>query len=236
MLIAAVLSLVLILFFCSFSNRLDQGLIGIADLVTCVLSIGLIWAVVAIFVTMFNRIRGDGKESLSAVISKIVASLFIGAFCLLTLIYGEFSKTITFNGDSFLSLVNEWLPYVGYYILVGIDASSSSSSRSLSKWSLDFNYEEFKKYLSAYWGYGKVVIIVITIYYIERFIHLYRLSKNTYKMFRSYVGIINKYFIKGKPIKDHRVKAFVVDNELTNPLEPELWNKNAAKYFTERIQ
>lgn len=121
-------------------------------------------------------------------------------------------------------------------VLVGIDDSSSSSSGSLSKWSLDFNYEEFKKYLSAYWGYGKVVVIVITIYYIERFIHLYRLSKNTYKMFRSYVAIINKHFIKGKPMKDHHVKVFVVDNELVNPLDPEDWNKNAAKYFTERIQ
>ena len=119
-LIAAMLSLVLILFFCSFSNRLEHDLIGLADLVTCLLSIGLIWTVVVIFVTMFNRVRGDGKESLSAVISKILASLFIGAFCLLTLIYGEFSKTITFNGDSFLSLVREWLPYVGYYILVAI--------------------------------------------------------------------------------------------------------------------
>lgn len=120
-------------------------------------------------------------------------------------------------------------------ILVGIDDSSSSSSRSLSKWSLDFNYEEFKKYLSAYWGYGKVVIIFITLYYISRFIYLYRLSKDICKMFKSYVGIINKYFIKGKPMKDSHVKAFVVDNELTNPLDPELWNKNAAKYFTERI-
>lgn len=119
-LIAAVLSLILILFFCSFSNRLEHNLIGLADLVTCLLSIGLIWTVVAIFVTMFNRIKGDDKESLSTVISKILASLFIGAFCLLTLIYGEFSKTITFNGNSFLFLVSEWLPYVGYYILVGI--------------------------------------------------------------------------------------------------------------------
>ena len=120
MLIAGVLSLILILFFCSFSNRLDQGLIGVADLVTCVLSIGLIWVVVAIFVTMFNRVKGDSKESLAAITSKILASLFIGAFCLLTLIYGEFSKTITFNGNSFLSLVREWLPYIGYYILVAI--------------------------------------------------------------------------------------------------------------------
>ena len=121
-------------------------------------------------------------------------------------------------------------------ILVGMGDSSSSSSSSFSKWSLDFNYEEFKKYLSAYWGYGKVVVIVVTIYYIERFVYLYRLSKNTYKMFKSYVAIINKHFIKGKPIEDHRVKAFVVDNDMVNPLEPELWNKNAAKYFTERIQ
>lgn len=121
-------------------------------------------------------------------------------------------------------------------VLVGMGDTSSSSNSSFSKWSLDFNYEEFKKYLSAYWGYGKVIVIVITIYYIERFVHLYRLSKNTYKMFRSYVAIINKHFIKGKPIKDSRVKAFVVDNDMVNPLEPELWNKNAAKYFTERIQ
>lgn len=119
-LIAGVLSLILILFFCSFSNRLEHDLIGIADLVTCVLSIGLIWVVVAIFVTMFNRVKGDGKENLSAVISKILASLFIGAFCLLALIYGEFSKTIIFKADSFLSLVSEWLPYIGYYILVAI--------------------------------------------------------------------------------------------------------------------
>ena len=63
-LIAAVLSLMVILFFCSFSNRLEHDLIGLADLVTCVLSVGLIWTVVAVFITMFNRIRGDGKESL----------------------------------------------------------------------------------------------------------------------------------------------------------------------------
>lgn len=147
-LIAAVLSLVLILFFCSFSNRLERELIGIADLVTCLLSIGLIWVVVAIFVTMFNRIKGDDKESLSTVISKILASLFIGAFCLLTLIYGEFSKTITFNGNSFLSLVSEWLPYVGYYILVGIAVVTYQTFRD---WHLgqyiDYRIELYNKEL-----------------------------------------------------------------------------------------
>ena len=136
----------------------------------------------------------------------------------------------------FVGIIIILLSIVVKIVLVGIDDSSSSSSSSLSKWSLDFNYEEFKKYLSAYWGYGKVVIIFITLYYISRFIYLYRLSKDICKMFKSYVAIINKHFIKGKPIEDHRVKAFVVDNDMINPLEPELWNKNAAKYFTERIQ
>ena len=119
-------------------------------------------------------------------------------------------------------------------VLVGTDETSSSSS-SFSKYSLDFNYEEFKKYLLAYWGYEKVVIIFITLYYIVRLIYLYRISKNSSKMFKSYVGIINKYFIKGKPIKDSRVKVFVVDNDMINPLEPEHWNKNVAKYFGERV-
>lgn len=147
-LIAAVLSLVLVLFFCSFSNRLEHDLIGIADLVTCVLSIGLIWTVVAIFITMFNRIKGDSKESLSTVISKIVASLFIGAFCLLTLIYGEFSKTITFNGDSFLSLVSEWLSYIGYYLLIGVAVVAYQTFRD---WHLgqyiDYRIELYNKEL-----------------------------------------------------------------------------------------
>lgn len=119
-------------------------------------------------------------------------------------------------------------------ILVGIDDSSSSSSGPLSKWSLDFNYEEFKKYLSAYWGYGKVVIIFITLYYIGRLIYLYRLSKNSYKMFSRYNSIIEKYNAKKKPIQDHKAEIFKIDSKLINPLEPELWSKNVAYYFVER--
>lgn len=179
-------------------------------------------------------------EFTSSVMSIFIFLVMIGA------VFAIFSTIRAYNrGEAdasqrqkavFVGIIIILLSIVVKIVLVGLDDSSSSSSSSFSKYSLDFNYEEFKKYLSAYWGYGKVVVIVITIYYIERFISLYRLSKNTYKMFKSYVGIINKYFIKGKPIKDHRVKAFVVDNDMINPLEPELWNKNAAKYFTERIQ
>lgn len=187
---------------------LDQTAQRLTEFTSSVMSLFIVLAIVGAVFAIFSTIRAYNRGEADA--SQRQRAIFVGIIIIL-------------------------LSIVAKIVLVGIDDSSSSSNSPFSKWSLDFNYEEFKKYLSAYWGYGKVVVIVITIYYIERFIHLYRLSKNTYKMFKSYVGIINKYFIKGKPMKDHRVKAFVVDNDMTNPLEPELWNKNAAKYFTERI-
>lgn len=190
---------------------LDQTAQKMTEFTSSVMSIFIFFAMIGAVFAIFSTIRAYNRGEADA--SQRQRAIFVGIIIIL------------------LSIVVK-------IILVGIDDSSSSSSTNspLSKYSLDFNYEEFKKYLSAYWGYGKVVVIIITIYYIERFISLYRLSKNTYKMFKNYVSIINKHFIKGKPIKDHRVKTFVVDNELTNPLDPELWNKNAAKYFTERIQ
>lgn len=190
---------------------LDQTAQRLTEFTSSIMSLFIFLAIVGAVVAIFSTIRAYNRGEADA--SQKQKSIIVGIIIIL------------------LSIVVK-------IVLVGIDDSSSSSSSNspFSKWSLDFNYEEFKKYLSAYWGYGKVVVIVITIYYIERFISLYRLSKNTYKMFKSYVAIINKHFIKGKPIEDHRVKAFVVDNDMVNPLDPELWNKNAAKYFTERIQ
>lgn len=189
---------------------LDQTAQRLTEFTSSIMSLFIFLTIVGAVFAIFSTIRAYNRGEADA--SQRQRAIFVGIIIIL------------------LSIVVK-------IVLVGIDdTSSSSSSSSFSKYSLDFNYEEFKRYLSAYWGYGKVVVIVITIYYIERFIHLYRLSKNTYKMFKSYVGIINKHFIKGKPIKDSRVKAFVVDNDMVNPLEPELWNKNAAKYFTERIQ
>lgn len=188
---------------------LDQTAQKLTEFTSSVMSLFIFLAIVGAVFAIFSTIRAYNRGEADA--SQRQKAILVGVIIILPSI-------------------------VVKIILVGIDDTSSSSSSSFNKWSLDFNYEEFKKYLSAYWGYGKVIVIVITIYYIERFIHLYRLSKNTYKMFKNYVSIINKYFIKGKPIKDHRVKAFVVDNDMVNPLEPELWNKNAAKYFTERIQ
>ena len=189
---------------------LDQTAQRLTEFTSSVMSLFIFLAMIGAVFAIFSTIRAYNRGEADA--SQKQKAIFVGIIIIL------------------LSIVVK-------IVLVGIDDSSSSSSNSpLSKYSLDFNYEEFKKYLSAYWGYGKVVVIVITIYYIERFVYLYRLRNNVYKMFKSYVGIINKHFIKGKPIEDNRVKAFVVDNDMVNPLEPELWNKNAAKYFTERIQ
>lgn len=191
-------------------HGLDQTAQRLTELTSSVMSIFIFLAIVGAVFAIFSTIRAYNRGEADA--SQRQRAILAGIIIIL------------------LSIVVK-------IVLVGIDDSSSSSSSnsSFSKWSLDFNYEEFKKYLSAYWGYGKIVVIVITLYYIERFFHLYRLSRNTYKMFKSYVSIINKYFIKGKPMKDSHVKAFVVDNDMVNPLDPELWNKNAAKYFTERI-
>lgn len=189
-------------------QSLDQTAQIVAEFVSSILSLFIFMALITAVFAIFITIRAYNRGEADA--SQRQKAIFVGIIIIL------------------LSIVVK-------IILVGIDDSSSSSSSSLSKWSLDFNYEEFKKYLSAYWGYGKVFIIFITLYYVARLIYLYRLSKDTCKMFKSYVNIINKHFIKGKPIKDHRVKAFVVDNDMVNPLDPELWNKNAAKYFTERI-
>lgn len=189
---------------------LDQTAQRLTEFTSSIMSLFIFLAMVGAVFAIFSTIRAYNRGEADA--SQRQKAIFIGIIIIL------------------LSIVVK-------IVLVGIDDSSSPSSNSpFSKYSLDFNYEEFKKYLSAYWGYGKVVIIFITLYYIARLIYLYRLSKDTCRMFKSYVGIINKYFIKGKPIEDSRVKAFVVDNDMVNPLEPELWNKNAAKYFTERIQ
>ena len=188
---------------------LDQTAQRLTEFTSSVMSLFIFLAIVGAVFAIFSTIRAYNRGEADA--SQRQRAIFVGVIIIL------------------LSIVVK-------IILVGIDDSSSSSNSPLSKYSLDFNYEEFKKYLSAYWGYGKVVIIFITLYYISRFIYLYRLSKDICKMFKSYVGIINKYFIKGKPMKDSHVKAFVVDNDMVNPLDPELWNKNAAKYFTERIQ
>jgi hypothetical protein len=107
-------------------------------------------------------------------------------------------------------------------------------SMRLVKFSLSFNSNEFKEAINRYWGYGKIVVIFIAFYYLIKFFYLYRLSKNSSKMFARYSSIIETYYIKGKPVKDHKVKIFAIEPELINPLDPELWGKNVAQYFTER--
>lgn len=107
-------------------------------------------------------------------------------------------------------------------------------SMKLIKFSLSFNSNEFKEAISRYWGYSNVVILFIAFYYSVRLIHLYKLSKNSSKMFACYSSIIEKSYSDGQPVKDKKVKIFVIEPELINPLDPELWSKNVAQYFAER--
>lgn len=107
-------------------------------------------------------------------------------------------------------------------------------SNRLIKFNLDFNFDEFKEAIVSYLGYAGVVVIFTAFYFIGRLIYLYRLSKNSYKMFSNYNSIIEKYNAKEKPIKDHKAEIFKVESKLINPLEPELWSKNVAYCFTER--
>lgn len=106
-------------------------------------------------------------------------------------------------------------------------------SKKLIKFNLDFNSDEFKEAVACYLGYVKVAVIFVAFYFIGRLIYLYKLSKNSYKMFSRYNSIIEKYNAKEKPIQDHKAEIFRVESGLTNPLDPELWSKNVAYYFVE---
>jgi hypothetical protein len=113
LLVAGTSSLLLILFFCSFAKRLGDNKIGLADFISLLLSFGLIWSVISIFIKMFKKVRYGNNVSFL----KILSPLFGGGFCLFSLIYGEL---IAFHSDVFLSFVSEWLPYISCYTLLGI--------------------------------------------------------------------------------------------------------------------
>ena len=100
----------------------------------------------------------------------------------------------------------------------------------------DFKFNDFKENLAHYWGYGKVVIIFTTLFYLGRFFYLYRLSKNSSKMFACYKSIVEKYHSNGEPTKDRKMKIFKIEPELVNPLNPELWDKNVVQNFVNNFK
>lgn len=135
--------------------------------------------------------------------------------------------------DSVGMLIALFFAFLALLIVIGSNYAIDDPSKRLVKFNLDFNSNEFKETVVCYWGYAGVVVIFTAFYFIGRLIYLYKLSKNSYKVFSYYNSIIEKYNAEKKPIEDHKVKIFKVDSKLINPLDPELWSKNVAYYFVE---
>lgn len=135
--------------------------------------------------------------------------------------------------DSIGMLIALFFAFLALLIVIGSNYAIDDPSKRLVKFNLDFNSNEFKETVVCYWGYAGVVVIFTAFYFIGRLIYLYRLSKNSYKMFSRYNAIIEKYNAKEKPIKDHKAEIFKIESGLINPLDPELWSKNVAYYFVE---
>lgn len=135
--------------------------------------------------------------------------------------------------DSVGMLIALFFAFLALLIVIGSNYAIDDPSKRLVKFNLDFNSNEFKETVVCYWGYAGVVVIFTAFYFIGRLIYLYRLSKNSYKMFSNYNAIVEKYNAKKKPIEDHKIKIFKIDSKLVNLLDPELWSKNVAYYFVE---
>lgn len=135
--------------------------------------------------------------------------------------------------DSVGMLTALFFAFLALLIAIGANYAIDDPSKRLVKFNLSFNSNEFKETVVCYWGYAGVVVIFTAFYFICRLIYLYKLSKNSYKMFSRYNAIIEKYNVEKKPIENHKVKIFKVDSKLINPLDPKLWSKNVAYCFAE---
>jgi len=137
------------------------------------------------------------------------------------------------KGDNWGMWTALFFAFLALLIAIGANYAIDDPSKRLVKFNLSFNSDEFKEAVVCYCGYAGAVVFFTAFYFIGRLIYLYKLSKNSYKMFSHYNSIIEKYNAKGKPIQDHKAENFKIESELTNPLDPELWSKNVAYYFVE---
>lgn len=138
------------------------------------------------------------------------------------------------KGDNWGMWTALFFAFLVLLIAIGANYAIDDPSKRLVKFNLSFNSDEFKEAVVCYWGYAGVVVLLTAFYFIGRLIYLYKLSKNSYKMFSHYNSTIEKYNAKEKPIKDHKAEIFKIEPALINPLDPELWSKNVEYYFVER--
>ena len=92
--------------------------------------------------------------------------------------------------DSVGMLIALFFAFLALLIVIGSNYAIDDPSKRLVKFNLDFNSNEFKETVVCYWGYAGVVVIFTAFYFIGRLIYLYRLSKNSYKMFSNYNAIV----------------------------------------------
>lgn len=157
----------------------------------------------------------------------------VGIVLFIALLMKAFEKRK--EGDNVTMLIALFFAFLALLIAIGSNYAIEDPAKRLVKFNLDFNSNEFKEAVVCYWKYAGVVVIFTAFYFIGRLIYLYKLSKNSYKMFSHYNSIIEKYNAEKKPIEDHKIKIFKVDSKLVNPLDPKLWSKNVAYCFTERV-
>ncbi len=124
----------------------------------------------------------------------------IGIVLFVALLMHAFDKRK--KGDSGGMWTALFFAFLALLIAVGANYAIDDPSKRLVKFNLDFNSSEFKEAVVCYWKYAGVVVIFTAFYFIGRLIYLYKLSKNSYKMFSRYNATIEKYNAKEKPIKD----------------------------------
>lgn len=159
----------------------------------------------------------------------------VGIALFIILLMNAFEKSKKENRDNGDIATTLFFAFLGLLIATIANFAIKDPTKRLIGYAFDFNTSEFREALACYWEYIKVAIILITSYFMGRLVYLYRLSKNTSKMFSCYNSTIEKFYSDGQPVKNQKVKAFILEPELINPLELKLWSKNIAKYFTERI-
>ena len=166
----------------------------------------------------------DAKEDGALIFVSIV-----GIVLFIALLMKAFEKHKERDNEGMLTAL--FFAFLALLIAIMMNFAVQDPSKRLIKFTLDFNSNEFKEAIACYLGYIKIAVIFVAFYFIGRLIYLYRLSKNTSKMFSRYNSIIEKYNAKDKPIKDHKAEIFKIEPGLINHLDPELWNKNVAHYF-----
>lgn len=112
----------------------------------------------------------------------------VGVVLFIALLMKAFEKRK--KGDSGGMLTALFFAFLALLIAIGANFAIDDPSKRLVKFNLDFNSNEFKETIVCYWSYAGIVVIFTTLYFIGKFIYLYKLSKNSYKIFSRFKRMI----------------------------------------------